>query len=110
MKLPCLLALSFFSMLLPATSSQSQQQRGADVFMQSGCSHCHSIGNAGGTEGPDLSSIGLRLSRNRMRRQILRGGKEMPAFRDILRQSELNDLLTYLNSCRQQKDQEQKEQ
>ncbi len=104
MKPGCALALLSFAMLLPAASAQSRQQRGAAVFADRGCSHCHSIDNVGGTAGPDLSSIGLRLSRTRMRRQILRGGKEMPAFRDILRQPELDDLIAYLNSCRQQKE------
>lgn len=91
-------------MLAPAISlmahAQTKEQRGADVFAKSGCLHCHSIQNVGGKKGPDLSGVGQRLSKARMRRQILSGGAEMPAFADVLEKRELKDLLTYLHSCR----------
>ncbi len=91
-------------MLAPAISlmahSQTKTQRGADVFAESGCPHCVSIQHVGGKKGPDLSGVSQRLSKGRMRRQILSGGEEMPSFADVLNKQELKDLLAYLHSCR----------
>jgi len=81
-------------------ASASQRERGASIFVESGCLHCHSIRNRGGHRGPDLSGVGRRLSKRRIRRQILEGSKVMPAFRDDLQPTELADLITYLRSCR----------
>jgi mono/diheme cytochrome c family protein len=81
-------------------SSGRQRARGAVVFAQSGCQHCHSIRNVGGKKGPDLSGVGRRMKEAQMRRQIVQGSKVMPAFGDILQETELSDLLSYLRSCR----------
>jgi mono/diheme cytochrome c family protein len=81
-------------------SSRSQKAHGAFVFAASGCSHCHSIRNAGGQKGPDLSGVGRRLNKDQMRRQIAGGSRLMPPFRDTLQETELADLIAYLRSCR----------
>ncbi len=86
-------------------SSGSQRARGATVFSESGCMHCHTIRNSGGHKGPDLSGVGRRLTKAQMRRQILEGSKVMPSFSDDLQDSELADLLAYLRSCRDKKKQ-----
>jgi ubiquinol-cytochrome c reductase cytochrome b subunit len=82
-------------------SSGSQQARGAAIFEDSGCRHCHSIGDVGGHKGPDLSSVGRRRSKAAMRRQIVHGGRGMPAFGDSLAHDQISDLVAYLRSCRQ---------
>jgi ubiquinol-cytochrome c reductase cytochrome b subunit len=82
-------------------SSRSQRAHGAAVFSESGCQHCHSIGNVGGHKGPDLSGVGRRKSKAALRQQIVFGSKVMPAFGDDLEPNELNDLIAYLHSCRQ---------
>ena len=84
-------------------SSRSQRARGSSVFAECGCAHCHSIRNAGGSKGPDLSGVGRRLKEAQMRRQIVEGSKRMPPFGDDLRETELADLLSYLRSCRDKK-------
>ncbi|MGD0800728.1 MAG: cytochrome c [Terracidiphilus sp.] len=81
-------------------ASRSQRERGAVVFAECGCIHCHSIRNAGGRKGPDLSGVGGRLKEAELRRQILQGGMLMPSFRDALQGAELADLIAYLRSCR----------
>lgn len=91
--------LAFSSLAL--ASSRSQRARGASVFAESGCQHCHSIHNVGGHKGPDLSGVGRRISRAAMRQQIVYGSKVMPAFKDDLDPDELNDLIAYLKSCRE---------
>lgn len=81
-------------------SSRSRRDHGAALFAESGCRHCHSIRNVGGHKGPDLSGVGLRKSKAAIREQIVYGSKVMPAFQDVLKPDEINDLITYLRSCR----------
>lgn len=90
---------------LPAgfASSRSQRARGAEVFAQSGCAHCHTIRSSGGHKGPDLSGVGRRLTKDQMQHQILNGSKLMPPFAEDLEDSEVADLLAYLRSCRDKK-------
>jgi len=84
-------------------SSGSQRAHGASVFAENGCIHCHSIRNAGGNKGPDLSGVGRRLKEAQMRRQIVEGSKVMPPFGDVLESTDLTDLIAYLRSCRDKK-------
>jgi mono/diheme cytochrome c family protein len=94
-----LAATSSFS----AFASPSAKQRGATVFADNGCQHCHSIHHDGGTKGPDLSGVGRLLSKTQIRIQILQGGQQMPSFADVLQKSEVDDLVAYLHSCRDKK-------
>ena len=81
-------------------TQNGQRARGALVFSDSGCHQCHTIRHQGGTKGPDLSGVGRRLNDGQIRAQVTAGSKQMPAFGAILRQSELDDLVAYLHSCR----------
>jgi ubiquinol-cytochrome c reductase cytochrome b subunit len=94
-----ILMLLFCSFAL--ASSRSQRARGAAVFAESGCQHCHTMQNVGGHKGPDLSGVGRRKSKAAMRKQIVYGSKVMPAFGDVLEPDEINDLIAYLRSCRE---------
>jgi mono/diheme cytochrome c family protein len=89
-------AASFY----PTLASAADKNYGASLFAENGCQHCHTIRKNGGNKGPDLSGVGRSLSKNQIRTQILQGGHEMPAFADILKESEVNDLVAYLHSCR----------
>jgi ubiquinol-cytochrome c reductase cytochrome b subunit len=82
-------------------SSRSQRARGAAVFQVSGCQHCHTIRNVGGHKGPDLSGVGRRMPKAALRQQIVYGSKVMPAFGEVLKPDEINDLIAYLHSCRE---------
>ena len=83
-----------------AASSADQRARGATVFADNGCAHCHTIRQKGGDKGPDLSGVGRRLKEDQIRTQILKGGQTMPPFADILQKSETEDLVAYLRSLR----------
>jgi mono/diheme cytochrome c family protein len=82
-------------------ASQNQREHGAELFVASGCRHCHTIHNVGGHKGPDLSGVGRVLSKDKIRAQILNGGNQMPPFTDDLEPAEVNDLIVYLRSCRE---------
>jgi mono/diheme cytochrome c family protein len=90
-----------------AVSRSAQRAHGAAIFAASGCSHCHTIHNAGGHKGPDLSGVGRRLNKDQMRLQIVNGSKLMPPFGEDLQGADLADLLSYLRSCRDKKKNEQ---
>ncbi|HEY6412997.1 MAG TPA: cytochrome c [Edaphobacter sp.] len=83
-----------------AASSAEQRARGAQVFADNGCEHCHTIRKNGGDKGPDLSGVGRRLNEAQIKTQILQGGKTMPPFAEVLQKSETDDLVAYLRSCR----------
>ncbi len=103
MKLPALLVSFAAIACLPAFAAPPQndaRSRGALVFSDTGCRQCHTIRNTGGKKGPNLSGVGRRLNEGQIRAQVIEGGKQMPPFGEILKQSELDDLVAYLRSCR----------
>ncbi len=77
---------------------QGQQLAGAYVYQNSGCMMCHSIANAGGKRGPNLTHIGSQLSNDELTWRILNGGHNMPAYGTILNPSELSQLVSFLES------------
>jgi mono/diheme cytochrome c family protein len=79
---------------------ESAKQHGATVFVDNGCQHCHTIHGQGGEKGPDLSRVGRTLNKTQIRTQITQGGRQMPSFGEILKASEVDDLVAYLHSCR----------
>jgi mono/diheme cytochrome c family protein len=98
---PVLLVSLGATSLLPAFASSAAKRRGAAVYADTDCRHCHTIRrDGGGTKGPDLSGVGRLLSKDQIRTQILHGGHQMPPFADILHKSEVDDLVAYLHSCR----------
>ena len=95
--LSVILTPSFFA---HAASSAEQRARGAQVFADNGCAHCHTIRHKGGDKGPDLSDVGRRLNEDQIRAQILKGGQTMPPFAEVLQKSETEDLVAFLRSLR----------
>lgn len=81
-------------------SSRAERAQGAAIFAASGCAHCHSIEGTGGHKGPDLSGVGRRMKKERIRRQIVDGSKLMPPFGEDLESAQIEDLIAYLHSCR----------
>jgi len=81
-------------------SSRSQREHGEELFKANGCLHCHTMGNVGGHKGPNLSGVGRTTKSGAIRRQIVEGGNQMPAFGDVFEQKELDDLVKYLRSCK----------
>ena len=81
----------------PATTP-TQPTTGPELFVSSGCSHCHTIDGAGGTRGPNLSGIGRRWKDDAIRSRILAGTLEMPAYADVLSAPDLDTLVAYLHT------------
>lgn len=71
-------------------------RRGKKVFRQAGCGGCHTLAAAGttGTAGPDLD---LRQpTKDRVLRQVRRGGPGMPGFRGRLKDRQIADVAAFV--------------
>jgi mono/diheme cytochrome c family protein len=89
----------------PSTSvvhaySNETRKAGAALFHEKGCEHCHGVNGRGGDLGPDLSTVGKRLSKQKIEHQIHNGGAAMPAFGDVLQPDEVKDLVDFLHAKR----------
>ena len=71
---------------------------GAQVVVHSGCTSCHRIGEIGNPgPGKELTHIGSRRSRERLRRTLGHPPGGMPAY-DTLPRAQLDALLDYLSA------------
>ena len=80
--------------------STKTKEAGATLFHEKGCEHCHGVNGRGGELGPDLSTVGKRLSKEKIEHQIQHGGAAMPAFDDALQPDEVKDLVDFLHAKR----------
>lgn len=84
---------------LPASvtaNMTSSQQDGAMVFQQHGCINCHMIAGIGGKRGPELTTIGDRLSRDQIIWRVLNGATNMPAYGTNLTPDQVTELADFL--------------
>jgi len=83
------------------TSGLSAEARaGAELFERHGCINCHTIAGSGGQRGPNLTTVGARLSRDQLTWRILNGGHNMPAYGTTLSPQELSALVDFLSGLR----------
>jgi ubiquinol-cytochrome c reductase cytochrome b subunit len=91
--------------------STPSELQGAAVFQYKNCRNCHILGGSGGRRGPDLTTVGSRLSRNQLIDQIsngtpgrvgLPGGGNMPAYGKQLTPAEMTVLVDFLVSLRRE--------
>ncbi len=95
----------FAAQPLPATvvgATSGPIATGAQLFHDKGCEYCHTVSGYGGKRGPDLTTVGSRLTQQDMTLRIMNGGINMPPFNNVLSPQELDNLLAFLRS-RQQK-------
>ena len=71
---------------------------GAHLMSVEGCTACHQIEGVGGQRGPNLSQVGDRRSYGQLIWRIARGGGGMPAYGNVLKPSQVNALVTYLET------------
>lgn len=83
---------------IKSTNPDSTIIQGVHLFYAKGCEYCHKINNYGGINGPDLTTIGRRLSINELKVRIVNGGKNMPAYGGILTKEDMNNIVAFLAS------------
>jgi ubiquinol-cytochrome c reductase cytochrome b subunit len=74
--------------------------QGAVLFDERGCLNCHLVKGYGGRRGPDLTYIGDELTKANMVIRIVNGGKNMPAFGNLLKPAEIDCLVAFLSTRR----------
>lgn len=81
-------------------ASKGDKTVGAALFHQSGCEYCHGSDGRGTDRGPDLGTVGRRLTKERIEQQIREGGGGMPAWGDALQPDQIEDLVAFLHEKR----------
>lgn len=82
------------------SASSKARQRGAALFAERGCAHCHGTDGIGGKHGPDLQLVRKRMNKAQMLLQIHDGGMTMPAYGSTLTSPQIEDLIAYLRTKR----------
>ena len=71
---------------------------GSQLFANKGCIYCHAIADLGVPRGPDLTTVGDRLTEQQMIIRVTNGGYNMPGFGSILSSTELKQVVAFLQS------------
>ena len=79
-------------------NGDSSTIQGAHLFYAKGCQYCHTINKYGGKAGPELTTIGNRLTDRELTIRIVNGGGNMPAYGGLLKNDELNNIVSFLKS------------
>jgi ubiquinol-cytochrome c reductase cytochrome b subunit len=74
------------------------QIQGALVLQAKQCRNCHSLGGNGGSRGPALDAVAVRLTGDQLVRQVLQGGGNMPAYGKNLNPAETTALVAFLET------------
>lgn len=72
------------------------QLQGSLVLQNKQCRNCHALDGVGGFRGPDLTYVGVRLTRDELVRQVIQGGGNMPAYGKQLKPDEVTALVDFL--------------
>ena len=78
-------------------ASPADVPSGAVLFHEKGCEHCHGVNGVGiPGKGPSLLTVGKRLKKDAIEKQIRDGGQNMPPFGDALQPDEITALVDML--------------
>ncbi len=83
--------------------SSPLELQGSLVFQYKNCRNCHALEGVGGRRGPDLTTVGTRLTRDQLIDQVSNGtpgGGNMPAYGKQMNPAEMTVLADFLVSLR----------
>ena len=92
-------------------SSTPLRLQGAALFQNKSCRNCHALDGSGGRRGPDLTTVGTRLTRDQLIDQVSNGtpggikqgdpgGGNMPAYGKQISPAEMTALVDFLENLR----------
>jgi ubiquinol-cytochrome c reductase cytochrome b subunit len=92
-------------------NSTPLQLQGAALFQNKNCRNCHALDGSGGKRGPDLTTVGTRLTRDQLIDQVSNGtpggikqgeagGGNMPAYGKQISPVEMTALVEFLEHLR----------
>ena len=82
-----------------ASSTKPAEQTGANLFREKGCEYCHGIGAIGAKKGPALTGDFRKTwTPEKIKNQLIMGGKKMPSFSDALSDDEIANLIAWLRA------------
>jgi ubiquinol-cytochrome c reductase cytochrome b subunit len=84
-------------------NSSPLELQGAAVFQNKSCRNCHALNGRGGERGPDLTAVGVRLTKNQLIDQVSNGtpgGGNMPAYGKQINANEMKALAEFLAARR----------
>jgi mono/diheme cytochrome c family protein len=85
--------------VLAASENKAAEQAGANLFREKGCEYCHGIGGVGAKKGPALTGDFRKVwTADKIKTQLIMGGKKMPSFSDALTDEEIANLITWLRA------------
>jgi mono/diheme cytochrome c family protein len=93
-------SLAIMQPLSSVSAGSKAKKRGAELFEERGCSHCHGPAGVGGKRGPDLQLVRKHMNKVQITLQIQKGGMMMPAFGNTLTPPQIEDLVAYLRAKR----------
>lgn len=77
--------------------------QGAAVFQNKDCRNCHALEGLGGRRGPDLTTVGMRLTPDQLIDQVSNGtpgGGNMPAYGKQIKPADMTALTAFLTGLR----------
>jgi ubiquinol-cytochrome c reductase cytochrome b subunit len=83
--------------------SSPLELQGAAVFQNKSCRNCHALNGRGGQRGPDLTAVGVRLTKDQLIDQVSNGtpgGGNMPAYGKQINANEMTALAEFLAARR----------
>src|SRR5260370_16744412 len=83
--------------------SSPLELQGAAVFQNKSCRNCHALNGRGGERGPDLTAVGVRLTKDQLIDQVINGtpgGGNMPAYGKQINANEMKALAEFLAARR----------
>ncbi|MFA5514704.1 MAG: c-type cytochrome [Desulfuromonadales bacterium] len=96
--------MAIFLLSLSTVPVLAADARGDELVKSLGCKGCHQLGGSGGTLGPALDTIGKRMEKEQLRKQLLDpkalNAKSMMPSYQRLSPSELQALVDYLDSLK----------
>jgi ubiquinol-cytochrome c reductase cytochrome b subunit len=84
-------------------NSSPLRLQGAALFQSKDCRNCHALEGVGGQRGPDLTTVGTRLTRGQLIDQVSNGtpgGGNMPAYGKQISPAEMTALVEFLENLR----------